>query len=122
MKRKIIKIDEDKCDGCGLCIDACHEGALQLVDGVARLVTDSYCDGLGACIPECPTGALTIEEREAEGFDDEAVKKHIERTKHRQEPLACGCPGTHARAIERPITSAASPATPVHSQLRQWPC
>ena len=68
MIRKIIKIDEDKCNGCGLCVEACHEGALQIVDGKARLISESYCDGLGDCLPECPTGAITIEEREAEAL------------------------------------------------------
>ncbi|NPV92697.1 MAG: 4Fe-4S binding protein [Firmicutes bacterium] len=123
MKRKIIKIDEDRCNGCGLCIDSCHEGALQIVDGVARLVTDSYCDGLGACLPECPAGALAIEEREAEGFDEEAVKKHLQGMKARQpETLACGCAGTHVQAIERPIPIAFDLKPKVESELRQWPC
>lgn len=126
MKRKIVSIDETKCNGCGLCVNACHEGALQLIDGKAKLISDSYCDGLGACLPECPTGAIKIEEREADIFDEEAAKKNVEdKAKPAPKPLACGCPGTHARIIER---KAQAPAHMVkeeasaESQLRQWPC
>ncbi|HHU86391.1 MAG: 4Fe-4S binding protein [Pelotomaculaceae bacterium] len=128
MIRKIIKIDEDKCNGCGLCVEACHEGALQIVDGKARLISESYCDGLGDCLPECPTGAITIEEREAEAFDEAAVNKHkAAKSKPEPETLACGCPGTHARVIERKSDAATGPVSgqarsTAGSQLRQWPC
>lgn len=128
MKRKIVKIDEEKCTGCGLCVDACHEGALQIVNGKAKLVSESYCDGLGACLPECPAGAITIEEREADAFDEGAVKKHMEAQKNgAPKTLACGCPGTHARAIERkdeamPACGAEGQSVQAASQLRQWPC
>ncbi|MGE5599703.1 MAG: ATP-binding protein [Bacteroidota bacterium] len=127
MKRKIVTIDEDKCNGCGLCAAACHEGALQMVDGKARLVSESLCDGLGACLPECPAGAIRIEEREAEAFDEGAVKEQTRKGGRQVEPLpetlACGCPGTHARTIARPAETRPAHAAPApESQLRQWPC
>ncbi|HBR34591.1 MAG TPA: ferredoxin, partial [Firmicutes bacterium] len=95
MKRDIIVIDEEKCNGCGLCVDACHEGALQLIDGKAKLISESYCDGLGDCLPECPVGAITIEERESAAYDEAAVQKNMEaaatKKKASTPPLACGC-------------------------------
>jgi ferredoxin len=130
MLRKIVKIDAEKCNGCGLCITGCHEGALQLIDGKAKLVSESYCDGLGACLPECPTGAITLEEREASDFDEEAVKKNQAAAHAQPAPakLACVCPGTHAQTLQRPQVPAAVPnrvqetSAPAQSQLRQWPC
>jgi len=123
MKRKIISINEEKCNGCGLCVNACHEGALQLIDGKARLVSESYCDGLGDCLPECPTGAITIEERDAQAFDKAAVKKRMADKEATDETLACGCPSTHACTFDR--QAAATPSVPSErrvSELRQWPC
>jgi ferredoxin len=126
MIRKIINIDQEKCNGCGLCINACHEGALQLVDGKAKLIGDSYCDGLGACLPECPTGAITIEAREAIAFDEELVKRHQEaKTVQTEVPnLACGCPGSSAKLIDRQNSGSHVPdqSIEIKSQLRQWPC
>lgn len=128
MKRKIVKIDDEKCTGCGICVDACHEGALQLVGGKAKLVSDSYCDGLGACLPECPAGAITLEECDTTAYDEEAVKKHMEtRQNPMLEKLACGCPGTLVRIIEQDgnpatVIPAVGNDAPAVSQLRQWPC
>ena len=122
MLRKIIKIDDDKCNGCGICVNACHEGAIQLIDGKAKLMSESYCDGLGDCLPECPTGAITMEEREAAEYDDVAVKQHMEAQKHKMpEKLGCSCPGTHAKEIAHREEDNIPTQVAMKSQLRQWP-
>ena len=120
MLRKIIKIDEAACDGCGLCVSACHEGAIGLVGGKAKLLRDDYCDGLGDCLPVCPTGAITFEEREAAEYDEAAVKAN---TKNKQpDTLACGCPGTHSKSIEREVCSeTAQSKITAETHLNQWP-
>ncbi|MEG2575790.1 MAG: 4Fe-4S binding protein [Christensenella sp.] len=117
MKRKIITIDEEKCNGCGACAAACQEGAIGMVNGKAKLLRDDYCDGLGNCLPVCPTDAISFEEREAAAFDAEAVKENIEAP---QSPLPCGCPGTQSKRIHHAHTAPAS-AHPAHSALSQWP-
>ncbi len=120
MIRNIIKIDADKCNGCGLCAAACHEGAIGMVDGKAVLLRDDYCDGLGNCLPACPTGAIRFEEREALPYNEAEVKKNMQ--KEQAAPLPCGCPGTNSRAIERPAAvRAVKVQEPAPSQLRQWP-
>lgn len=118
MLRKIIRIDQEKCNGCGACAGACHEGAIEMVNGKAVLTREDYCDGLGDCLPACPTGAISFEEREAPAYDEAAV----ERAKRERQaaPLPCGCPGTESRAIPRSAAQAACPSAAV-SQLSQWP-
>ena len=103
MIRKIIDIDKIKCNGCGVCVHACHEGAIELVDGKAVLISDEYCDGLGDCLPECPTGAIKIIERESVEYNEELVLKKMDERKNKvvNDTLPCGCPGTAARKIER---------------------
>ncbi len=122
-KRKIINIDEEKCDGCGACIPACVEGALQIIDGKAKLISETYCDGLGACIGECPQGAITIEEREAQSFDEEAAMHHVKGEKHATAKLPCGCPSTTVVQFDRPQAVGVAPedTIPHQSMLGHWP-
>ena len=121
MVRKIIKINEEKCNGCGLCAEACHEGAIGMVNGKAKLLREDYCDGLGDCLPACPTGAISFEMREAPAYDEQAVKA-AQAEKSPKTPLPCGCPGSQSKTIFREDASAVSGCqTPVPSQLRQWP-
>lgn len=120
MLRKIIKIDENKCNGCGACAAACHEGAIEMVNGKAKLTREDYCDGLGDCLPACPTDAITFEEREAPAYDEEAVRR-AKAGKHGG-TLPCGCPGTQSRAIRRDTPVQAQPEAAATSRLSQWPC
>ncbi len=120
MVRRIIQINQEKCNGCGLCAGACHEGAIGMENGKARLPRDDYCDGLGDCLPVCPTGAISFVEREAAAYDEAAVqkKKHGEE----KQPLPCGCPGSQSGKIRREGNSGPDKQVcAVQSRLQQWP-
>ncbi|HWQ77769.1 MAG TPA: 4Fe-4S binding protein [Anaerovoracaceae bacterium] len=137
MIRTIINIDKEKCNGCCLCVNACHESAIAMVDGKAQLIRDDYCDGLGNCLPACPTGAITFVEREAAAYNEAAVQENMMKkqdeasgkshSQHQQHDLPCGCPGSQARALKRESETQKAPApsaaaqSMAESQLRQWP-
>lgn len=138
MVRKIIKIDSDKCTGCGLCAEACHEGAIAVLDGKAKLMREDYCDGLGDCLPSCPVGAISFEEREAPAYDAEAVEqnkkqkkehechshKHAHNGEHDGATLPCGCPGTNSKRIVHDDClheECDGHEYDVPSRLSQWP-
>lgn len=121
--RELIRIDEARCDGCGLCVPACAEGAIAIVGGKARLVSESYCDGMGACLGHCPQGAITVERVEAAAFDPEAVSRHLSGRPSQPSPppareIAASCPGSRAASFG---AGADAPATGVPSALRHWP-
>jgi len=126
--RSIVRIDEEKCTGCGLCIPACAEGALKIVDGKAKLISEKYCDGLGACIGECPQGAIIVEKREAEEFDEEAVEEHLKEEPsapavHPAHPIHQSCPSAQVMRFERNLTEKEIVNIPEkrESMLSQWP-
>ena len=130
MIRKIIHIDEEKCNGCGLCASACHEGAIDIVDGKAKLVRENFCDGFGDCLPNCPTGAISFEEREAPAYDEAAVKE-AQRKKAAEKPVhqmhaGGGCPGSRMVELHKEGSAQEQETTQIYahsvSRLNQWPC
>lgn len=128
VKRKIIEIDDEKCNGCGQCVIACAEGAIEIIDGKAKVISDNLCDGLGACIGDCPEDALKIIERESDEFDETAVEKHLEERKKaepKEETMACGCPSKQIQefAPPTPCQAANQPTSleSAQSELRHWP-
>lgn len=126
MIRKIIRIDHERCNGCGACAKACHEGAIEIINGKAELVREHFCDGLGDCLPECPTGAISFEEREAPAYDEKAVKEAQEKAfvKNQAASKHMGCPGAKSMQIQRPAapeTGIPAPNPAQMSALRNWP-
>ena len=119
MIRKIIKIDTDKCNGCGACAEACHEGAIGMVNGKATLLREDYCDGLGDCLPACPVDAISFEEREAAAYDEAAVQAHLKE--RQQRPVFSGCPGSRAAGIQRFAQQEDGSPVSAPSRLAQWP-
>ena len=119
MIRRIIKIDEEKCNGCGACASACHEGAIDMINGKAKLTREDYCDGLGDCLPACPTNAISFEEREAPAYNEAAVLAAKENKI--TAPLPCGCPGSNSKTIKRETTEISATVSDIKSQLLQWP-
>ena len=122
MLRKIIRINEEKCNGCGACAAACHEGAIEMVNGKAKLTREDYCDGLGDCLPACPTDAISFEEREAPAYNEAAVLAAKQKKTAAPGKLPCGCPGTLAKALRREPAAEPCRTAPVTSRLAQWPC